>query len=177
VSGKVDQFDRDKAALARNFQYATCFIDSTGHCLFIAFAILDIASGFEGAVDECNGVMGTNWTMDDVGRIGKEVLDKELAFNRAAGLSKQHDRMPEFMKIEQLPPHNVTWDVPDETLDGKRTYVFESVTLGGRMRPCTTSIRTPAQAMTTATGATSAIRVRSRRPILPRAPRASTILS
>jgi aldehyde:ferredoxin oxidoreductase len=117
VSGKVDQFDRDKADLARNFQYATAWIDSTGHCLFIAFAILDIASGFEGAVEECNGVLGTNWTMDDVGRIGKEILDKELAFNRAAGFTKADDRMPEFMKYEKLPPHNVVWDVPDETLD------------------------------------------------------------
>jgi len=117
VSGKVDQFDRDKAALARNFQYATAYIDSIGHCLFIAFAILDIASGFEGTVEECNGVLGTNWTMDDVARIGKEVLDKELAFNHAAGISKEYDRIPEFMKLETLPPHNVTWDVPDSTLD------------------------------------------------------------
>jgi aldehyde:ferredoxin oxidoreductase len=117
VSGKVDQFDRDKAALARGFLEATAFIDSTGHCLFIAFAILDIASGFEGVVEECNGVLGTNWTMNDVGRIGKEILAKERAFNLAAGITKQHDRMPEFMKIETLPPHNVTWDIPDETLD------------------------------------------------------------
>jgi aldehyde:ferredoxin oxidoreductase len=117
VSGKVDQFDRDKADLARNFQYATGFIDSCGHCLFIAFAILDIASGFEGVVEECNGVYGTQWTMDDVGRIGKEVLDVELAFNRAAGLGREHDRMPEFMKYEKLPPHDVVWDVPDATLD------------------------------------------------------------
>ena len=121
VSGKVDQFDRDKAALARNFQYATGFIDSTGHCLFIAFAILDIASGFEGVVEECNGVLGTSWTMADVGRIGKDVLDRELAFNRAAGIGKAQDRMPEFMRLEKLPPHNVTWDVPDSTLDA----VFE----------------------------------------------------
>jgi aldehyde:ferredoxin oxidoreductase len=117
VSGKVDQFDKDKADLARNFQYATAFLDSCGHCLFIAFPILDIASGFEGVVEECNGVYGTNWTMDDVGRIGKEVIDAELAFNRAAGLSKHDDRMPEFMRLEKLPPHNVTWDVPDGTLD------------------------------------------------------------
>lgn len=117
VSGKVDQFDRDKADLVRNFQYATAFLDSCGHCLFIAFPILDIASGFEGVVEECNGVLGTNWTMDDVGRIGKEVLDVELAFNRAAGLGREFDRMPEFMKYEKLPPHNVVWDVPDATLD------------------------------------------------------------
>jgi aldehyde:ferredoxin oxidoreductase len=117
VMDKVDQFDRDKAELVRNFQYATAFIDSSGHCLFIAFAILDIASGFEGAVEECNGVLGTEWTMDDVARIGQEVIDKELAFNRAAGFSKEDDRMPEFMTYETLPPHNVVWDVPDETLD------------------------------------------------------------
>jgi aldehyde:ferredoxin oxidoreductase len=117
VSGKIDQFDRDKADLARNFQYATAYIDSIGHCLFIAFAILDIASGFEGTVEECNGVLGTDWTMDDVARIGKEILDKELAFNHAAGFTKAHDRMPEFMKYEKLPPHDVVWDVPTETLD------------------------------------------------------------
>ncbi|MGC9336123.1 MAG: aldehyde ferredoxin oxidoreductase C-terminal domain-containing protein, partial [Anaerolineae bacterium] len=117
VAGKVDQFDRDKAELVRNFQYATAFIDSSGHCLFIAFAILDIASGFEGLVEECNGVLGTNWTMDDVGRIGKEVIDKEVAFNRAAGFSKEDDRLPEFMTYETLPPHDVVWDVPEETLD------------------------------------------------------------
>jgi len=117
VSGKLDPLDVNKAELARNFQYATAFIDSTGHCLFIAFAVLDIASGFEGAVEECNGVLGTKWTMDDVGRIGKEVLDKELAFNRAAGFTKEHDRLPEFMKYEKLPPHNTVWDVSDEMLD------------------------------------------------------------
>jgi aldehyde:ferredoxin oxidoreductase len=117
VAGKVDQFDRDKAELVRNFQYATAFIDSTGHCLFIAFAILDIPSGFEGVVQECNGVLGTSWTMDDVARIGKEVLQKELAFNHAAGLTTADDRLPEFMKYEPLPPHDVVWDVPDQTLD------------------------------------------------------------
>jgi aldehyde:ferredoxin oxidoreductase len=117
VSGKVDQFDKDKSDLARGFLEATAFIDSSGHCLFIAFAILDIASGFEGVVEECNGVLGTDWTMDDVGRIGKEILAKERAFNKAAGMNAADDRMPEFMKIETLPPHDVIWDVPDEALD------------------------------------------------------------
>jgi aldehyde:ferredoxin oxidoreductase len=115
--GDLDQFDRDKADVVRAFQQSTAFIDATGHCLFIAFAILDIPEGFEGLVEECNGVLGTNWTVDDVTRLGQEILDVELAFNRAAGFTKVHDRMPEFMLYEPLPPHNVTWDVPDETLD------------------------------------------------------------
>lgn len=117
VGGKVDPFDVDKTELARNFLYTTAFIDTAGHCLFISFAILDIASGFEGLVEECNGVLGTNWTLDDVARIGKQVLDTERAFNKAAGFTRADDRLPEFMRLEKLPPHDVVWDVPDSNLD------------------------------------------------------------
>jgi aldehyde:ferredoxin oxidoreductase len=55
--------------------------------------------------------------MDDVGRIGTEVLKKERAFNEAAGFTKADDRVPEFMEYETLPPHNVVWDIPEEALD------------------------------------------------------------
>jgi len=117
VGGEADPLDADKAALARGLQEATVFIDSTGYCLFIAFAVLDIPEGLEGTVESCNGVLGTDWTTDDIARIGREVLDKELEFNRAAGFTKAHDRLPEFMKYEKLPPHNTVFDVPDEELD------------------------------------------------------------
>jgi aldehyde:ferredoxin oxidoreductase len=118
VSGKLDAMDPGgKGELSRNFQAATAFIDSSGHCLFIAFAILDIATGFQGMIDECNGVLGTNWTADDITEYGKEVLRKERAFNEKAGFTKAHDRLPEFMKYEPLPPHNTVFDVPDEVLD------------------------------------------------------------
>ncbi len=106
-----------KADLSRTFQEATAFIDSTGHCLFIAFAILDIPSGFEGVMEECNGVLGTNWTTDDATRIGADILKVERKFNEGAGFNEADDRLPEFMYYEKLPPHNVTFDVPDEDLD------------------------------------------------------------
>ncbi len=106
-----------KADLSRAFQATTAFIDSSGHCLFIAFAILDIESGFQGMVDEANGVLGTQYTADDVVKLGSEILRKERAFNEAAGFTKAHDRLPEFMKYEPLPPHNNVFDVPDEELD------------------------------------------------------------
>jgi aldehyde:ferredoxin oxidoreductase len=118
VGGKADPLSPEgKAALSRTFQATTAFIDSTGHCLFIAFAILDIASGYQGMIEECNGVLGTNWTADDVLKIGGDILKKERAFNEAAGLTKMHDRLPEFMKYEPLPPHNQVFDVPDSALD------------------------------------------------------------
>jgi aldehyde:ferredoxin oxidoreductase len=118
VGGTADPLSPEgKAELSRNFQAATAFIDASGHCLFIAFAILDIESGFQGLVDEVNGVLGTGYTLDDVGELGSEILRRERAFNEAAGFTKAHDRLPEFMKYEKLPPHNVVFDVPDEALD------------------------------------------------------------
>ena len=118
VSGKQDPLSNEgKAGLSRAFQTATAFIDSCGHCLFIAFAILDIASGYQGMIDECNGVFGTKWTADDVSAYGVAVLKKERAFNEAAGIGKAADRVPEFMKLEPLPPHNQVFDIPDEALD------------------------------------------------------------
>ena len=118
VSGKVDPLTPEgKAELSRNFQIATAFIDTSGYCLFIAFAILDIASGFEGMVESCAGVLGTAWTADDATRIGKEILKKERAFNATAGLTKADDRPPEFMLYEPLPPHNAVWNISPEVLD------------------------------------------------------------
>jgi aldehyde:ferredoxin oxidoreductase len=118
VGGKADPLSNEgKAELSRNFQASTALIDSTGHCLFIAFAILDIASGFEGMIEEMNGVFGTNLSGDEAVALGMGVLKKERAFNEAAGFTKAHDRLPEFMKIEPLPPHNTVYDVSDETLD------------------------------------------------------------
>ncbi len=122
VSGKVDQFTIEKAELVRNFQHVTAFFfDTTGHCLFIAFAILDIPSGLEGVVEECNGVLGTNWTVDDVIRLGGETIKMERAFNEAAGFTKTDDRLPEFMNYEKLPPHNMVFDVSDKILDKVHT--------------------------------------------------------
>jgi aldehyde:ferredoxin oxidoreductase len=118
VGGKADPLSPEgKAALSRAFQATTAFIDSTGHCLFIAFAILDIPTGFEGMMEECNGVLGTNWKADDAAKLGAEILRKERAFNEAAGFTKEDDRVPEFMKYEPLPPHNQVFDVPDRALD------------------------------------------------------------
>jgi len=122
VAGKVDPLTPEgKAVLSRNFQFATAFIDSSGHCLFIAFPILDIVAGFEGMVDECNGVLGTHWTTADVATYGAAVLKKERDFNKAAGIGNEADRVPEFMKAVPLPPHNQVFDISDEALDS----VFE----------------------------------------------------
>ncbi len=119
VGGASDPLKSEtaKADLSRAFQKTTALIDSSGHCLFIAFAILDIPTGFEGMIDEINGVLGTNMTGDEAVEMGAEILRRERAFNERAGLTKADDRLPEFMRYEKLPPHNVVADLPDEVMD------------------------------------------------------------
>jgi len=118
VGGTADPLStKDKIGLSKAFQDTTAFIDAAGYCLFIAFPILDIPSGFEGVIETVNGMLGTEYTSDDVTRIGNEILRIERDFNLRAGIGKEADRVPEFMKYEKLPPHNHVWDVTDEELD------------------------------------------------------------
>lgn len=118
VGGKVDPLEEEgKSDLSLTFQAATAFVDSTGYCLFIAFPILDISSGWDGMAESVAGVMGLDITGEDVVGMGKEILKMERTFNRRAGFTNQDDRPPEFMRHEQLPPHNEVWSVSDEELD------------------------------------------------------------
>jgi aldehyde:ferredoxin oxidoreductase len=117
VGGTADPRDPKKAELSRNLQLATAVVDSTGYCLFTAFAILDIPSGLEGMVQSVNGVLGTNLTVNDISTIGRQIIETEIKFNRAAGLTKVDDRLPEFLNQEKLPPHNEVFNVSDEDLD------------------------------------------------------------
>lgn len=117
VGGNVDPRDTKTAEVSRNLQVATAFIDSTGYCLFIAFPCLDIPEGLEGVVESVNGVLGTKLTVDDIATIGRQIIDTELAFNKAAGFTAADDRLPEFFEKEKLPPYNEVFDVPNEELD------------------------------------------------------------
>jgi len=118
VAGPIDPLTPEgKAEVSRAFQAATAYItDTSGHCLFIAFA-MDLPSCFEGVIDEINGVLGTEYTVNDIAELGANILRKERAFNEAAGFTNAHDRLPEFMMYEKLPPHNNVFDVPNAALD------------------------------------------------------------
>ena len=83
--------------------------------LFVAFAVLDNEDGVQTIVDLLNARYGINLTPDDVVNLGISILKDEKEFNRKAGFSKAHDRLPDFFQ-EPLPPHNTTWDFSDEEL-------------------------------------------------------------
>lgn len=118
VGGHVDPLSKvGQVELARNLQIATAAIDSTGMCLFIAFPALDIPECLSSLIDMINARYGIALTGDDVTALGKSVLKLERQFNLAAGLSKEHDRLPEFFNYEAIAPHNVKWDFTPEELD------------------------------------------------------------
>jgi len=103
--------------LSRNLQIATAAIDSTGMCLFIAFAALDDETCLPALIDLINARFGISLNGDDVINLGKHILKTEKSFNEKAGFGKEDDRLPEFFSIEKLPPHNVVWDYQGEEID------------------------------------------------------------
>ncbi|MBC7326417.1 MAG: aldehyde ferredoxin oxidoreductase [Moorella sp. (in: Bacteria)] len=118
VGGYVDPLKPDgQVELSRNLQIATAALDSTGLCLFVAFAVLDNPEGLPTIVEMINAQYGTQLTLDDVTALGQQVLKTEREFNRRAGFTKEHDRLAEFFRCEELPPHNTLFDVKDEELD------------------------------------------------------------
>ncbi len=118
VGGEVDPLKPEgQVELSRNLQIATAALDATGYCLFIAFAILDQEETFNAMVDTISAMYDLNMTGDDVVELGKKILSLEVDFNKRAGFTQQHDRLPLYFKREAAAPHNVVFDVPDEELD------------------------------------------------------------
>jgi len=118
VGGFVDPLKPEgQIDLSRNLQIATAAIDSTGMCLFIAFAILDQPETFQALLDLLNACYGLNFTGDSVVAFGKKILGMERDFNKRAGFTSQQDRLPDYFKTQPIPPHNVTFMVKDEDLD------------------------------------------------------------
>lgn len=122
VGGFVDPLKTDgQVKLSRDLQVATAAIDSTGMCLFIAFAILDQPETFQALLDMLGAHSGTTLTADDVVALGQKVLKTERDFNERAGFTALDDRLPEFFKNEKVKPHNIAFNITDEELDS----VFE----------------------------------------------------
>jgi aldehyde:ferredoxin oxidoreductase len=118
VGGFVDPLKpQGQVELSRDLQIATAAIDSTGMCLFIAFAVLDQPETFQALIDLLNAFYGLSFTASDIVEYGKKVLTMERDFNMRAGFTKEQDRLPQFFKTEAVPPHNVVFDVSNEELD------------------------------------------------------------
>ena len=119
VGGYVDPIKPEgQAELSRNLQIATAVIDTAGLCLFVAFPMLDIPDALQAVIDMVNAKYGLKLTGDDVTGLGQKVLSIERDFNARAGFNAADDRLPDFFRLEKLPPHDTVFDVSDADLDG-----------------------------------------------------------
>jgi len=101
----------------RQVQIRLAAVDCTGLCLLANRPIFLNPDGLQGLLEMMSAKVGAPYTLEDFFELGKKVLRVERDFNRAAGMTRNDDRLPEFFKIEKIPPHDVAFTVTDEDLD------------------------------------------------------------
>ncbi len=117
VGGDINPLGKEgNVEVSKNLQIATAAIDSTGFCLFVAFAVLDTEDALETIAKLISAKVGQNITVDDIVNLGISVLKDEYSFNQDAGFTKAQDQLPDFFINEPLPPHNTVWDFSIEEL-------------------------------------------------------------
>lgn len=99
---------------SRQAQITAAVYDSLGMCLFVGTAV---KSEWTVLTELLNGMLGIEWTVDDLRQAAKTVLRRELEFNRAAGLGKASDRLPEYFYSIENPRTGTVFDIPPEDLD------------------------------------------------------------
>lgn len=118
--GDVDGHKKEgNVEISKNLQIATAALDSLGLCLMVAFAILDDPRGVPCIAKMVSGLIGREFTPDDMIGMGVACLQDELDFNRRAGFSEADDQLPPFFR-EALPPHNVTWEFTAQELQAAK---------------------------------------------------------
>ena len=112
---KIDHLDpKIQAGYSRTAQINMAGYDTLGACIFAG-------NGFAAAPNSISDLLDARYGWDTPADIlqvlGRETLKLEREFNRRAGFTKVHDRLPEWMTREPVPPTNAVFDVPEQDLD------------------------------------------------------------
>ncbi len=121
LRAKVDHLDpRGQVQVSRAAQINVAGYDSLGVCLMASFSF---AAAPQTIPDLLNSRYGWQVGSDILQTLGKDAIRLEREFNRRAGFTRAHDRLPEWMTREPLAPHDTVFDVPSEELDS----IFEDL--------------------------------------------------
>jgi aldehyde:ferredoxin oxidoreductase len=82
--------------------------------------VLDDARGVPCMAKLVSGLIGREYSVDELVGMGVQCLKDELDFNKRAGFTDADDQLPRFFRDELLPPHNVGWDFTAEELQGAK---------------------------------------------------------
>jgi aldehyde:ferredoxin oxidoreductase len=115
IRAKVDHLDpKGQAAVSLNAQLNMAGYDSLGACIFAGFGYAAAPTSIPSLIEARYG-----WKVPQnyLQVLGAETIKMEREWNRRAGFTPAHDRLPEYMTREPLPPNNAVFDVAEEDLD------------------------------------------------------------
>lgn len=115
IRAKVDHTDpRGQVELSRNAQLNMAGYDTLGACIFAGFGFSLVPHTISRLL---NARYGWETGTGILQELGCQCIDMEREFNRRAGFTKVHDRLPEWMTREPLAPKNSVFDVSEEEMD------------------------------------------------------------
>ena len=111
--GEVNPLGTEKQGeLSKSLQYKMCALDSLGFCIFARPPLFKDPSRMATLV---NALLGTDLSVDQLWEVtGVNVVRTEREFNIGAGLSPAHDKLPEYVYVEPLPPTNEVFDLSEQ---------------------------------------------------------------
>lgn len=101
-----------KAALSEKAQIGMSIIDALGMCMMVVPALKDRSIFAE----MMNALHGWELTESDLEQIGRDTIRIEKEFNRKAGFTPAHDRLPEHFYEEANPVNGAVFDIDDQDL-------------------------------------------------------------
>lgn len=111
IRASVDHHSPEgQAEISRNSQILCTALDSLGCCIFLGAALGDWST----LLGLVYGRTGVNTTLDALKDAARHTLRLERDFNRRAGLSDAHDRLPDYMCEERNPDSGQVFDVIDD---------------------------------------------------------------
>ena len=121
IAGRVPSQTKNYGELTKNegkldlsfeLQVYTTVLDSMGCCYFIgpSYENMKIVTA------AINAMYNLDLTREDVINIGKNILKTELAFNEKAGITKDNNDVPEFLKLEPSKPSGLKFTFNKEEL-------------------------------------------------------------
>jgi len=85
-------------------------------CLFAWGNVMEVAEDY---LKVLSATFGEPWSMEEMFGMGMETLKKEIAFNRAAGIGPDKDKLPDFFYEEPSPVTGAIYDITAEEIAQK----------------------------------------------------------
>lgn len=100
--------------VSRRAQLMFTIFDCLGVCIF---AVPQMRERLDVLAQAVSGLMGFDLDTDGLYQLALDTLRVERTFNRAAGFTSVHDRLPEWLVDEVLPSTGTTFDVDPAEMD------------------------------------------------------------